>query len=117
MQKSPRVPAEGAACRPRAAWIWAVVLLGLFAWQGWMTWCLLGGWALFDERPIVSGFHPQHLYLGTLGARSLQATGRSCCYDCAFQAGYPKTPVFNGSRLAEVFLFLAGGAYHPAAYK
>src|SRR5205823_12511640 len=37
--------------------------------------------------------------------------------DPAFQAGYPKTPVFDsGSRPAELFLFLAGG-YSPAAYK
>ena len=35
----------------------------------------------------------------------------------AFQAGYPKTPVFNGSRLAEVFLFLAGSTFRPVAYK
>jgi hypothetical protein len=40
------------------------------------------------------------------------------CYDPAFFAGYPKTPVFDsGSRPAEVALALAGGAYRPAAYK
>jgi hypothetical protein len=44
--------------------------------------------------------------------------GTLCCYDPAFQAGYPKTPVFDsGSRPAELFLTLAGGAYRPAAYK
>ena len=38
--------------------------------------------------------------------------------DPAFQAGYPKTPVFDGGcRPAELFLVLAGGRYSPAAYK
>jgi len=45
-------------------------------------------------------------------------TGRFCCYDPAFQAGYPKTPIFdNGSRPAELFLTIAGGGYRPRAYK
>ena len=82
-----------------------------------MSWCLLGREALFTDQPILSGFHPQHLYLGTIGAASLHACGNGCCYDQSFDVGYPKTPIFNGSRLAELFLFLAGGAYHPMAYK
>src|SRR5262249_11190877 len=40
------------------------------------------------------------------------------CFDPSFQAGYPKTPIFDsGSRPAELFLTLVGGAYRPAAYK
>jgi hypothetical protein len=73
---------------------------------------------LRNDQPIVSGRHPLHLYHGYLGARSLLERGTDCCYDPAFQAGYPKTPVFDsGSRPAECFLALAGGGYHPAAYK
>ena len=45
------------------------------------------------------------------------ASGCICVYDPAFQLGYPKTPIFNGSRLAEVALFLGGDDYNPAAYK
>jgi hypothetical protein len=74
--------------------------------------------ALLDERPVLSGRHPLHLYHGYLGARAFRERGTLCCYDPAFQAGYPKTPVFDsGSRPAELFLTLAGGDYRPAAYK
>lgn len=117
MEYSLQEKAEGVACLPGARCYWPWVLLGLVTWQGWMTWCLLGGWAMFDERPLLSGAHPQHFYLGTLGAKSLRSTGRSCCYDTAFLAGYPKTPVFNGSRLAEAVLYIVGGNYSPVAYK
>src|SRR5262249_28361858 len=49
---------------------------------------------------------------------SLRECGSPCCYDPNFQAGYPKTPVFDsGSRPAELFLILGGGTYRPAAYK
>src|SRR5207249_4572490 len=70
-----------------------------------------------DDRPILSGKHPQHLYLGALGAEALYRQSRTCVYDPGFQAGYPKTPIFDGCRLAEVFLFAGGGTYQPAAYK
>lgn len=73
---------------------------------------------LLDDQPIVSGRHPLHLYHGYLGSLALRARGTPCCYDPSFQAGYPKTPVFDsGSRPAEWFLLLAGVAYRPAAYK
>jgi hypothetical protein len=73
---------------------------------------------LTDDRPIISGSHPLHLYFGWLGATSLRSTGNLYCYDPAFQAGYPKTPVFDsGSRPAELFLTLGGGGFSPAAYK
>jgi hypothetical protein len=73
---------------------------------------------LLDDQPIVSGRHPLHLYHGYLGSLALAARGTPCCYDPNFQAGYPKTPVFDsGSRPAEWFLLLAGEEYRPAAYK
>jgi hypothetical protein len=100
----------------------AVVLSVVFGWHAWMTFTFLcpeRSWAcLFDDRPIVSGSHPLHLYHGYLGARSFFQRGSLCCYDPAFQAGYPKTPAFDsGSRPAELFLSLAGSQYRPAAYK
>jgi hypothetical protein len=102
--------------------VWWLPLLGLMAWQCWMTLTLFGGaqpWqALLDERPILSGRHPLHLYHGYLGARALREHGNLSCYDPSFHAGYPKTPVFDsGSRPAELLLILTGGRYRPAVYK
>jgi hypothetical protein len=87
-----------------------------------MTLGLFGGerpWeSLLDDRPILSGRHPLHLYHGYLGARSLREHGSLSCYDPTFHAGYPKTPVFDsGSRPAELLLAAIGGRYCPAAYK
>jgi hypothetical protein len=102
--------------------LWLLPLLGLVAWQGWMTLGLFGPddpWeALRDARPILSGRHPLHLYHGYLGAHAFLHHGSTSCYDPSFQAGYPKTPVFDGgSRPAELFLSLAGGEYRPDVYK
>jgi hypothetical protein len=87
-----------------------------------MTLCLFGTdqpWrVVVDDQPIVSGVHPLHLYHGYLGARALLDHGTSCCYDPGFQAGYPKTPIFDsGSRPAELFLLLGGSTFQAAAYK
>ena len=102
-----------------SAWGWVLVAVVALIWQGWLTLGLVGrdpgGW--LDDQPILSGFHPQHLYLGTLGAQAWKSHGSSCAYDPSFQAAYPKTPVFNASRWGEMFLFLGGGGYRPAAYK
>lgn len=102
--------------------IWLVLLFGLFAWHGWLTLTLFGlnqPWKrIMDEQPIVEGRHPLHLYHGTLGARSFLRDRTLTCYDPAFQAGYPKTPVFDsGSRPAELFLVFVQGSYSPAVYK
>ena len=107
---------------PSRTWPWWLALLLLVGWQAWMTLTLFGPndpWRrLLGDDPIVSGRHPLHLYHGHLGAQALQYTGHFCCYDPAFHAGYPKTPVFdNGSHSAELFLTLAGGGYRPGAYK
>src|SRR5436190_2214114 len=95
-----------------------MMLLGLVVWQGWMTLTLFGPdqrWQrLLDDQPIISGRHPLHLYHGFLGAQAFRERGTLCCYDPAFYAGYPKTPVFDsGSRPAELFLTLAGGGCRP----
>jgi hypothetical protein len=99
-----------------------LLLLALVAWQGWMTLRLFGEEqperCLLDDQPILSGRHPLHLYHGYLGARALYERGNLSCYDPAFHAGYPKTPVFDsGSRPAELLLAFVGGRYCPAAYK
>ena len=74
--------------------------------------------ALLDDRPVLSGRHPLHLYHGTLGAEAFRARGVTTVYDPNFQAGYPKTPVFDGGcRPAELVLTIAGRGYSPAAYK
>ncbi|HEV3142801.1 MAG TPA: hypothetical protein VGZ47_02840 [Gemmataceae bacterium] len=69
-----------------------------------------------DSRPILNGRHPLHLYHGLLGARAWKDGKAGSCYDLAYQAGYPKTPIFDsGSQPAELFLLL--GQERSAAYK
>lgn len=102
--------------------LWVLVMAGLVAGQAWLTLGLFGSDRnldpVLDDRPVVSGRHPLHLYHGYLGARAFLARGGLSCFDPAFFAGYPKTPVFDpGSRPAEATLALAGGSYRPAAYK
>jgi hypothetical protein len=116
--RQPGPPARPLAEHPA----WLLALCALMAYQAWMTLGLFGAerpWQrLLDGDPIVSGRHPLHLYHGYLGARSLHERGTLSCYDAAFQAGYPKTAVFDsGSRPAELMLALGGGRYRPQAYK
>jgi hypothetical protein len=116
--RAPSVP-ESAAAGPRRR-PWHLAWACLMAWQLWLTLGLFGPDPIAnitDDRPIQSGSHPRHLYLGTLGAQSLASRGHTTVFDPAFNAGYLKTPIFDGGRLAEVFLFLGGGVYRPAAYK
>ena len=101
---------------------WGLVFLGLVAWQAWMTLTLFGAEQstdnLQDDQIVASGRHALHLYHGFLGAQTLLSRGTVCCYDPAFNAGYPKTPVFDsGSRPAELFCLLSNGEFLPAAYK
>jgi hypothetical protein len=111
-------PDEG--FRQQPAWLVAVALVVMA--QAGLALALFGParqWsAVADEQPILSGRHPLHLYHGTLGAASFRACRTATCYDPAFQAGYPKTPVFDeGSRPAELFALAGGRGYHPSAYK
>ena len=100
------VPAAGEACPFWENRRWNLLLAGLMLWQAWMTLTLFGPdhpfRHLFSVEPIVSGKHPLHLYHGYLGAYSFYKTGTLCCYDPNFQAGYPKTPVFDGATEQEI---------------
>jgi hypothetical protein len=74
--------------------------------------------AVTDDRPVLSGRHPLHQYHGWLGASAFRTSRSTACYDPAFQAGYPKTPVFDGgSRPAELFAMAGGRGCRPSAYK
>ncbi len=113
-----RSPTDGFRANP--AWLVAAAAV-VFAQAG-LALALFGPnrpWtAVTDERPILSGRHPLHLYHGTLGAASFRHSRSAACYDPAFQAGYPKTPVFDGgSRPAELFALAGGPGYRPSAYK
>ncbi|MGE3806757.1 MAG: hypothetical protein AB7K24_18980, partial [Gemmataceae bacterium] len=130
---SPQNGQERAAPSREDSVVWLVALGLLFVWQCWMTLTLFAPpgrqdsfiglvsacWSrLTDSQPIVCGSHPFHLYFGYVGAQSFLEHGSLSCYDPSFQAGYPKTPVFDsGSRPAELFLFLGGSEFQPAAYK
>jgi hypothetical protein len=101
-------------------WVWLLGVLALLTWQGWLTLALFGDdprETLLNDQPIVAGTHPQSLYLGTVGSIALLNQGRSTTYDWSNLNGYPKTPIFDGGRLAELLLLLGGGTYQPAAYK
>lgn len=115
----PTIPIAGFRQRPQ----WLVVAALLVAGQAGLALPLFGPERTFatlnDSRPILDGRHPLHLYHGWLGAGTFRDCLAVTCYDPNFQAGYPKTPVFDsGSRPAEAFLYLApGGAFNPSAYK
>ncbi|MCS6865509.1 MAG: hypothetical protein RMJ56_14955 [Gemmataceae bacterium] len=111
-------PAEGFRQYP----LWLLAAVGVVVAQAGLALSLFSSprtWqALTDDRPILSGWHPLHLYHGTLGAAAFRERQTTTCYDPAFQAGYPKTPVFDsGCRPAEIFALLGGPGYNPAAYK
>jgi len=73
---------------------------------------------LTNDLPILSGRHPLHLYHGWLGASTFHERWSTTCYDPAFQAGYPKTPVFDGGcRPAEACLILLGYRHPERSYK
>jgi hypothetical protein len=114
------ITADGSAGWTLPRWAFLLGTAALCAWQGWLTLALFGDdpWGkILNDQPIVSGIHPQHLYIGSLGAKGLATHWMTVVYDFAFQAGWPKTPIFDGGRLAELFLLLGGGSYQPAAYK
>jgi hypothetical protein len=111
------MPRDGFRHRP----LWLLAVVGLVLAQAGLALALFSAErrvdALFDERPLLSGRHPLHFYHGSLGADNFRRCGATTCYDPQFQAGYPKTPVFDGGcRPAELFL-AASGDSRPAAYK
>ncbi len=120
-----RCEKSGTAAPPHGFWAsrgWLLVLAVLAGWHGWRTLALFDAersWTgLVDDRPILAGRHALHLYHGYLGAVGLKKRFSPSCYDPAYYAGYPKTPIFaSGSRSAELFLWAGGGAYRPGAYK
>ena len=120
MEMERSIKAEGSAGWG-SLFAWCGLLLVLLGWQGWLTLALFGGpagWAnLTSDQPIISGWHPQHLYLGSIGAMGLRSTGTNCVYVPEFQAAFPKTPIFDGSRLAELFLYFADDIPPARAYK
>jgi hypothetical protein len=93
--------------------VWLLVVAVLLVGQGWLTLRLFTPVFSFDkltnDEPVVSGRHPLHFYHGMLGVRTQRERDTSSCYDPAFQAGYPKTPVFDGGcRPSEFFQFIGG---------
>jgi hypothetical protein len=99
--------------------LWLAVVVALVVGQAGLALQLFGGRVgLHDSRPVVAGRHPLHFYHGTLGAETFRQRGASECFDPSFQAGYPKTPVFDGGcRPAELVLYLSGEGAGPGAYK
>src|SRR5205823_11326689 len=74
--------------------------------------------AVWDDEPVVSGRHPLHYYHAGLSALAWQRSHSFVCFDPTFQAGYPKTPVFDGGgRPAELSALFAGGPIRPRVYK
>jgi hypothetical protein len=74
--------------------------------------------AVVSDAPIVSGRHPLHFDHAALGARAWHEAGDFSSFDPAFQAGYPKTAVYDGgARPMELAAVAAAGGLSPAAYK
>jgi len=98
-------------------WLLAAALLAVG--QAGLALPLFGSFAgIRDAQPILDGRHPLHLYHGSLGAEAFRDRLAVTCYDPNFQAGYPKTPVFDaGSRPAELFLAFSGEAFDASRYK
>lgn len=99
---------------------WLLVLGLLVAAQGWLTLHLFGPGLPIDrltnDEPVIDGKHPLHCYHGLLGNRAWHEWQVTTCFDPAFHAGYPKTPIFDsGSRPAELFYLIGGSS--PASYK
>jgi uncharacterized membrane protein YeaQ/YmgE (transglycosylase-associated protein family) len=92
-------PTEILGFRARPQWLLALVLVLIGQAGIAVKW--LGGFEhgtyQFDNRPITSGEYPLRLYHAGLGAATLRDNFGSTCYDPNFQAGYPKTPIFDAA--------------------
>jgi hypothetical protein len=103
--------------REKPLWILAIVALA-FGQAGLARQLFGGPEGVTDSRPVVAGRHPLHFYHGMLGAETLRQRAGTSCYDPNFQAGYPKTPVFDGGcRPVELLLALFPADAGPRAYK
>ncbi|QVL29891.1 hypothetical protein KIH39_13530 [Telmatocola sphagniphila] len=72
---------------------------------------------LLEPTPILSGKHALHCYHGQLGAQAWLEHQVSSCFDPSYQAGYPKSPVFDsGCRPAELF-YLPAQKHSYVSYK
>src|SRR5262245_46179232 len=94
---APAAAGYRASLRRGGSWAIFGALLVL---QGYLALQLFGpadAWsALTDDAPITDGRHPLHYYHATLSAKAWERSHAVVCYDPLFQAGYPKTPVFDG---------------------
>ncbi len=116
----PPAPPISAAHGFRHRPLWVLAAVGMLAAQVGLALQLFGGWGgVLDDRPVTSGCHPLHQYHAGVGAGSLREHARSSAFDPAFQAGYPKTPVFSSAaRVAEPVVWaLNRPEGHPAGYK
>src|SRR5207247_7776720 len=90
--------------------------------QGYLALQLFGpedAWsAMTDDAPVIDGRHPLHYYHATLSAQAWQRSHAFVCYDPLIQAGYPKSPLFDGGgRPVELAALLVTGETHPHVYK
>jgi hypothetical protein len=110
--------ADGTAAGKQPRPPWELAWLALLAWQFWLALGLFGPdpfTRIGDDATVMNGSHPQHFYLATLGAQAFAEHGHTTVFDPLFHIGYLKTPIFDGSRVAEVFLFLGDGIVSPPA--
>lgn len=109
----------GSECGFRSGALAWLLLVLVVAGHASLTLTRFGGAnAVTSDDPVIAGRHPLHLYHARLGAETFRQRYSTACYDPTFQAGYPKTPVFDGGcRPAEFFLLLAGSNQTIAAYK
>jgi uncharacterized membrane protein YeaQ/YmgE (transglycosylase-associated protein family) len=92
-------PSSNLGFRDRPQWLLALVLVLIG--QGGIAVKWLGGFESgsyqFNNLPVTSGEYPLRLYHAGLGAATLRENFGSTCYDPNFQAGYPKTPIFDAA--------------------
>ena len=79
--------------------VWLLVVAAIVFGQAGLAYQFFEGSAgMNDSRPVVAGRHPLHFYHGLLGAETFRQRYATACVDPAFQAGDPKTPVFDWAR-------------------
>jgi len=110
MAPAPAVLSESGFPR-RPAWLLALAAVMLSQVSLGVQW--LGVGVSFDSPawrvPVTAGEHPLHQYHAGLGAKAFRESRSATCYDVNFQAGYPKSPVFDAAARPVEPLFLAFG--------